>query len=118
MGKESANENSLGSIVTDHFIRQLKSECTITPEILLTKQGILAMKTLTEMIDSLTGPINNKNLYNFIKTNYILPISVLIKNNDDPKELGKINTIFNYSLPLDMKKIKSKCIYLNYKILF
>ena len=55
MGKVPTNESSLGSIVTDHFIRQLKSEGTITPEIVLTKQGILAMKTITEMINSLTG---------------------------------------------------------------
>lgn len=106
------NESSLGSIVTDHFIEQFKLQWrsgAIIPDIVLTNQGILAKKTLIEMIDSLTltGSIENKNLYNFIKTNYNLPISVLIKNNDDPKELGQINTIFNYSLPLDLKKIKS-----------
>lgn len=104
------NESSLGSVVTDHFIGKLKLHEAIIPELVLTKQGILAKKTLIEMIDSLSftpkgGSIENKYLYNFIKTNYKLPISVLIQNNDDPKEKGKINTIFNYSLPLDLKKI-------------
>jgi hypothetical protein len=90
------NESSLGSVVTDYFIGKVKLHEAIIPELVLTKQGILAKKTLIEMIDSLslTGSIENKYLYNFIKTNYNLPISVLIKNNDDPKELGQINTIF------------------------
>lgn len=74
------NESSLGSIVTDHFIDQFKLQVAIIPDIVLTKQGILAKNTLIEMIDSLllTGSIENKYLYNFIKTNYNLPISVLI----------------------------------------
>lgn len=107
--KLPTNESSLGLIVTDHFINHLKLQEAIIPNIVLTKQGILAKKTLIEMIDSLLlmGSIETKYLYNFIKTNYKLPISVLIKNNDDPKEKGKINTIFNYSLPFDLKKIKS-----------
>lgn len=93
-------------MVTDHFIKQLKLHEVIIPNVVVTKQGILANKTLIEMIDSLllTGSIENKYLYDFIKTNYKLPISVLIENNDDPQETGKINTIFNYSLPLDLKK--------------
>lgn len=76
---------------------------------MLTKQGILAKQTLIKMIESLlfTGSIKNRDLYNFIKTKYNLPISVLIKNNYIPKELGQINTICNYSLPLDLKQIKS-----------
>ena len=106
---ESGEKLPASERVTDHFIKQLKWHEVIIPNIVFTKQGILANKTLIEMIDSLllTGSIENKYFYNFIKTNYKLPISVLIKNNDDPKEKGKINTIFNYSLPLDLKKIKS-----------
>ncbi len=47
------------------------------------------------MIDSLSS-INNAILYNFIKNNYNLPVSVLSKDKD-----GKINTKFSFKLPLD-----------------
>ena len=49
-------------MVTDHFIKQLKLHEVIIPNVVVTKQGILANKTLIEMIDSLllTGSIENK----------------------------------------------------------
>lgn len=72
------NDNSLGLIVTDHLINVLKTSKGIIPEIVFTNQAKLAKQTLIEMIDSLsllTAQGENNLVYNFIKTNYKLPIS-------------------------------------------
>lgn len=66
--------NELGSIVTDYFVGTLKKTPGITPDIVLSKQGILATDNLTKMINSLT---RDTVLYDFIKKNYNLPISVV-----------------------------------------
>jgi hypothetical protein len=66
---------------------------------MLTNQGKLAKNTLIAMLDSL--PKKSK-LYEFIRDNYKLPLSVVSHNKIT------LEPHFKYSLPLDLKKIESE----------
>lgn len=95
----SMNKLNLGSLVINHFLDTLKNNKDIEPKITLTNQGKLATNNLIKMIDSLSSS-DDTILYNFIKNNYELPISVLSNDKN-----GKINAKFSFKLPLNLKKI-------------
>ena len=95
----SMNKLNLGSLVINQFLDTLKNNKDIEPKITLTNQGKLATGNLIKMIDSLSSS-DNTILYNFIKNNYKLPISVLSEDKN-----GKINANFSFKLPLNLKKI-------------
>ena len=93
------NKLNLGSLVINQFLDTLKNNKDIEPKITLTNQGKLATGNLIKMIDSLSSS-DDTTLYNFIKNNYKLPISVLSNDKN-----GKINAKFSFKLPLNLKKI-------------
>jgi hypothetical protein len=86
-------------MVINYFLNNLKKDSNVTPDIVLSKQGRNATDNLIKMINSLA---RDTVLYDFIKKNYNLPISVVSKDIE-----GQISTDLKFKLPLELKNFDS-----------